>query len=181
MDKSFVCDVFVTAGPNPKGRPGKQETSMQRTVDIRAETDIKYFYDCIVNSYAASFAEMDRNQVVVAIVPAISSGVYAPKWLEISTYLKNLKSDYLPRAVDLAKALRRGQLTTLRNIILCHPDVSDSQWPAPFTKENPYGMMPGSSLMRPKCKYALTSKGCYRTKETHIRNFSHPGDDDWER
>jgi len=81
--KRFPCKVFITAGPqwrdpdkefNP---PLSSTSTMRRTYDGEANKDYNYLTNSIFRAYVGSLTEMDNQGITVALVPGLSTGVYA--------------------------------------------------------------------------------------------------------
>ena len=80
--KMGTCLLYVTAGPQANetykvDKSGRKNT-MARTYDENSGTDINDFFQKITMAYLASFEAMNRDGCEVAIVPGLSSGLYAP-------------------------------------------------------------------------------------------------------
>lgn len=116
----FPCKVFITAGPQARNpdtefRPPKSLIStMRRTYDAQANIHNDYLINCITAAYVGSLREMDSQGVTAAIVPGLSTGVYAPK----------KKQDFIKRAIPqiIAEAITAVPLTNIKKVIYCHPD-----------------------------------------------------------
>eukprot|EP01046_Picozoa_sp_COSAG06_P082822 COSAG06_NODE_29800_length_550_cov_0.898004_1_plen_100_part_10 len=87
---------------------------MRRTYDADAHDDPSYLRECIVHAFQASLSEMDRNGVTVAVVPGLSTGVYAPN-----------KSEGKKLGGEMLSLLRRAiaglPLNHLQGVIYCGP------------------------------------------------------------
>ena len=117
--RTFLCDVYVTAGPQAKhpddlfpGRGAGPTSSLRRTYDEDAHHDPLYLRECIVQAFHASLCEMDKNRVQVAVVPGLCTGVYAPSPAE-GRALRAEMVDLLERALVGLSA------THLQRVIYC--------------------------------------------------------------
>jgi len=122
--KRFRCDVYVTAGPQAchpdelfHGKGASTRSSMRRTYDADAHDDPSYLRDCIIHAFQASLSLMDSNGIEVAVVPGLSTGVYAPN-----------KSEGAKLAGEMLSLLQRAieglQLSHLQRVIYCGPSGS---------------------------------------------------------
>ena len=119
-NKSSPCKVFITAGPQARNpdtefRSPKSSTStMRRTYDHNANIDDDYLINSIRAAYIGSLREMDSQDVTVAIVPGLSTGVYAPP----------SKQDFIKRAIPqiIAEAIGTVSPKNIKKVIYCHPD-----------------------------------------------------------
>jgi len=127
------CRVYLTAGPQanrkhyleyieyidrlrrgpdvltPKYPP---KYTMGRTFDEKASKNLDDFFKKIEVAYAAAFEAMDKDGCTVAIVPGLSTGLYAPETL--STYVISR----IPSCIHSAVASL--PLNNIREIYYCH-------------------------------------------------------------
>lgn len=111
LSKSYDCVLVVTAGPN-NGNKGRSKWSSQtRTIDPKAE-DYEYFKGAIVNALVATLKVMKEQRVDVAILPGISTGLYA------GGHKDQIATDYM----DLVRqAINRiGDLSPIQKVVYCN-------------------------------------------------------------
>ena len=75
----YQVDLVFVAGPNAcasKGGIG----SMDRTANTKARGNYAFFKDCIAEALAAGLDKMIDNEVKIALVATLSTGVYAGEW-----------------------------------------------------------------------------------------------------
>ena len=117
--KPFQCHLYISAGPMARcpdtafRRPLRPDQSMRRTFDPNATTSQWYLRAAIKEALTASLLAMDEDGVTVAIVPGLSTGVYAPS-LEIG---RQLRADYL-RLVE--EAVDGVELRHIQRVIYCN-------------------------------------------------------------
>jgi uncharacterized protein (DUF1810 family) len=165
--KSFPCKVFITAGPqarnpgtkdNPRGEfrrgPLSDTQSMKRTYDAQANIDNDYLINSIRSAYIGSLREMDSQDVTVAIVPGLSTGVYAPP----------SKQEFIKRAIPqiIDEAITAVPLTNIKKVIYCHPDNNKLKMATRATRETGSTDVPRkimAKLTKFKKKYASPKDG----------------------
>jgi len=120
-NKLFTCEVFITAGPQARNpdtefRWGRlyPTQSMKRTYDDKANKDVDYLINCITAAYVGSLREMDSKGVTVAIVPGLSTGVYAPPSKQ------NLIITNIPQIIRGA-IKEASPFENVKKVIYCHP------------------------------------------------------------
>lgn len=117
--KPFRCHLYITAGPMARcpdtafRRPLRPDQSMRRTFDPNANKNQAYLREAIKEAIAASLQAMDGERVTVAIVPGLSTGVYAPS-VAIG---KQLRSEYLQLVADVVATL---DLKHIQRVIYCN-------------------------------------------------------------
>ena len=74
-NKIFECVAVFTAGPNVAAKGRDATSTMTRTRDPAA-LDKTYFENAIKAALEATLEEMKRRKVAVAILPALSQGLY---------------------------------------------------------------------------------------------------------
>ena len=116
------CKLYLTAGPqankihyqgwiNNSLGPESLYT-MGRTFDQKASENLDDFFSKITMAYQAMFKKMDEDLCIVAIVPGLSSGLYAP--IGMSAYV----TSQIPRLIE--EAIRGLPLNHIKVIIYCH-------------------------------------------------------------
>jgi hypothetical protein len=114
--KSFPCKVFITAGPQAKkpDRTWSSTSTMRRTYDHIANEGFSYLIAAIKEAYIGSLIEMDKQGVTVAIVPGLSTGVYAPDDKQ------KLILSKIPQIIT--EAIITVSPTNIQKVIYCNPD-----------------------------------------------------------
>jgi hypothetical protein len=118
-NKPFRCQLYITAGPMARcpdtafRRPLRPDQSMRRTFDANASNNQAYLREAIKEALAASLQAMDEDRVTVAILPGLSTGVYAPS-LEVG---KQLRKEYLQLVADVSASL---DLRHIQRVIYCN-------------------------------------------------------------
>ena len=117
--ESSPCKVFITAGPQARNpdtefRSRLSSTStMRRTYDHNANIDDDYLINSIRAAYIGSLKEMDSQGVTVAIVPGLSTGVYAPP------SKKSLILSEIPEIINAAISYVSPK--NIKKVIYCNP------------------------------------------------------------
>ena len=111
LSKTYDCVLVVTAGPNNGNKGSSEWSSQTRTVDPNAQ-DYEYFKNAIVDALAATLKVMKEQRVQVAILPGLSTGLYAGR------HKTKIAGDYM----DLVKqAIRRiGDLSPIQKVVYCN-------------------------------------------------------------
>ena len=86
---------------------------MRRTFDPNANKSQAYLREAIKHALVASLQAMDEDCVTVAIVPGLSTGVYAPS-VEVG---KHLRSEYLQLVAEVSASL---DLKHIQRVIYCN-------------------------------------------------------------
>jgi hypothetical protein len=111
--KKGNCKVYITAGPQANREhdsPGRN--TMGRTFDKFASENLVNFFEKITQAYTAAFEKMDMDECTVAIVPGLSTGLYAPT--NMGTYV----TTKIPFCIQ--NAVRRLKLNKIKRIYYCH-------------------------------------------------------------
>lgn len=116
------CKLYLTAGPQAnkihyqkwknKSLGPRSLYTMGRTFDQTASEDLGDFFSKITMAYKAMFEKMDGDRCTVAIVPGLSSGLYAP--IGMSAYV----TSQIPGLIE--ESIRDLRLNHIREIIYCH-------------------------------------------------------------
>jgi len=79
VENRYQADLVFVAGPNACPSRGGSG-SMDRTANVRANRDYKFFTSCIAHALAAGLDQMIDRGVNIALVARLSTGVYAGPW-----------------------------------------------------------------------------------------------------
>ena len=166
--KRFRCDVYVTVGPQAchpdelfHGKGAPRTSSMRRTYDADAHDDPSYLRECIIHAFRASLSAMDNNSIEVAVVPGLSTGIYAPNKSE-GAKLGGEMLSLLQRAIDGL------QLSHLQRVIYCGPSGSGNN-----TYDTGSSKGGGSTGCRvPGCEEAHQKHYCRVCKDPDSNHFA---------
>lgn len=140
---SFECSVFITVGP--QGNIAKKhkypDSGMARTYDQYAAgfhsalaadgsegNSFNYVDACLRAAYTASLNKMDREGCVIAIVPGLSTGIYAPRSDEYKqgSVTEPIDHHFVSRMASnietiLENIIRTIKPRSLKRVIYCNP------------------------------------------------------------
>jgi hypothetical protein len=134
---------------------------MRRTYDADAHDDPSYLRECIIHAFRASLSAMDNNSIEVAVVPGLSTGIYAPNKSE-GAKLGGEMLSLLQRAIDGL------QLSHLQRVIYCGPSGSGNN-----TYDTGSSKGGGSTGCRvPGCKVAHQKHYCRVCKDPDSNHFA---------
>ena len=108
LTRNYQCVAVFTAGPNNGRRGSSNHSSMTRTVDPDA-ANYDVFCKGIVDALVATLREMKRFRVECAVLPGISTGIYA------GNHRARVRRDFMGL---LSEAIERvGPLGTIKEIV----------------------------------------------------------------
>jgi hypothetical protein len=109
--RNYRCAAVFTAGPNNGNRGRAAHSSQTRTIDPDV-TDYSKFKECITDALVAMLREMKQLNVSAALIPGLSTGLYA------GTHKSQIRSDFM---VLIHNAIRRlGNMGSIREIVYCN-------------------------------------------------------------
>lgn len=111
LSKSYECVAIFTAGPN-NGNLGETKYSAQtRTIDPDAAI-YSNFRKGIVDALVATLSEMKRLSVQAALIPGLSTGLYA------GAHKSTIRSEFMSLLHEAVQHL--GDMGTIREVIYCN-------------------------------------------------------------
>ena len=111
LSKKFNCVLVVTAGPNNGSTGSTKWSSQTRTLDPKAGR-YDYFKAAIVDALVATLTVMKEQKVQVAILPGLSTGLYAGR------HRNRIAQDYKTLVEEAAEKV--GDLSPIQKVVYCN-------------------------------------------------------------